>query len=153
MNRCLTIDEEIIIYQFVQELSTVEQMKEWFESYGYSDKKDIIHNLLNIVIQSHPTYEEIQMSAIQLKKLRSPSAVKLLSQSKPFDKFGYEICFLPEEELKVALCILLLTLKKADRRRANEQETRCTHWSHQDLSDEIYLQQNFIEMDPMHDFI
>ena len=94
-----------------------------------------------MVFQAHPTYEEIEESAISIKKDKSPSAVKLLNRRKPFEKFGYEICDLPEKELSIGFKLLLLTLAKADvRRRESESLEHCSHWWHKDLSDEEYLQ-------------
>ena len=141
MNRCLSTNESIKINQFSQGLFTLDEMETWFETYDLPNKKDIIYNLLNFVVQAHPNYEEFESSANFLKKRKSPSAIKLLNKNKPYHKFGYEICDLPENELKIGFEILLLTLAKADNRR-KKQETpeECNHWWHKDLSDEKYLE-------------
>ena len=94
-----------------------------------------------MVVQAHPTFSEIEESAKSIKKLKSPAAVKFLNRGKPFEKYGYEVCNLPENELLIAFEILLLTLKKADgRRKAQEKPDACNHWWHKDLSNENYLQ-------------
>lgn len=80
MKRCLTIEEEIFINQFSQNIHSLETMNEWFNSHGITDKKDIIYNLLNMVIQSRPTYEDISESAFSIKKNTSSSAIKLLNR-------------------------------------------------------------------------
>ena len=142
MKRNLTIHEEIFLNQFVQNLHLLNEMNDWFNSYDLLDKKDILHGLLNMVIQAHPTYDELEMSATELKKRNSASAVKLLNKDKPFDKFGHEICNLPEKELQIGFDILLLTLAKADTRRKEAEDPKdCHHWWHKDLSDEEYLEQ------------
>ena len=51
MKRCLTTDEEIFINQFSQNLHSLEDINNWFFSYDLENKRDIISNLLNIVIQ------------------------------------------------------------------------------------------------------
>ncbi len=141
MRKILSIDEEIILNQFSQGLFTLEEMNNWFVAYDLLDKRDIVQHLLNMVIQSHPTYNDIENSAISLKKVTSASAIKLLNRKKPFNKFGYEIYALPEKELQVGFDILLLTLAKADRRRREQEDPKdCNHWWHKDLSDENYLQ-------------
>lgn len=140
MRRCLSIDEEIILNQFSQGLFTLEEMNHWFAMYDLLDKRDIVQHLLNMVIQAHSTYDDIEGSAILLKKVTSASAVKLLNRKKPFSKFGYEICDLPEKELQIGFDILLLTLVKADTRRKEQEDPKeCNHWWHKDLSDENYL--------------
>ena len=140
MRKCLSIDEEIILNQFSQGLFTLEEMNHWFAMYDLLDKRDIVQHLLNMVIQAHPTYDDIEGSAILLKKVTSASAVKLLNRKKPFSKFGYEICDLPEKELLIGFDILLLTLVKADTRRKEQEDPKeCNHWWHKDLSDENYL--------------
>lgn len=134
------MEEQIFLNQFTQELHSLEEMNAWFSAYDLQNKRDILHNLLRMVIQAHPTYEEIESSAIELKKARSPSAVKLLNPNKPFPKFGHEICDLPEKELQNGFDILLLTLAKADNRRKNQEDPgQCHHWWHKDLSDKEYL--------------
>lgn len=115
-------------------------MNVWFETYDLSNKRDIIGNLFYMVIQAHPTYDEIELSALSLRKEKSTSAVMLLNKNKPFSKFGYKICDLPEKELLNGFDILLLTLSKADNRRKNEEDPdMCSHWWHKDLSDQSYL--------------
>lgn len=140
MRRMLTIDEEILINQFTQELISIDIINDWFDNHDLINKKDIVFNLLNMVIQSHPTYDELESSAIELKKIKSSVAVKLLNKNRPYNKFGYEICNLPEKDLKVGFNILLLTLTKADNRRKQQEKGACNHWWHKDLSDEKYLE-------------
>ena len=142
MTRNFTIDEEILINQFSQGLIDLEEMNAWFQSHDLRNKKDIIHNLLNIMIQSHPTYEEIEAAARSIKKLTSPSAVKLLNRHKPFERFGHELCELPEKEMLNSFDIVLLSFAGADsRRKSQENPKECNHWWHKDLSDEEYLRQ------------
>lgn len=140
MNRNLTIDEEIFLNQFTQGLYPLERMVDWFKQYDLENKKNIIFNLLNMVIQSHPTYEEIEAAAKSIKKSTSSSAIKLLNRKKPFNKFGYELCNLPENELLICFQILLLTFTQADNRRKSQENLNdCNHWWHKDLSDDEYL--------------
>lgn len=140
MKRTLTIDEQITLNQFSQEIYTLEEMNCWFEKYDLSNKRDILGNLLNMVIQAHPTYDEIESSASSLRKEKTTSAVMLMNKNKPFNKFGYKICDLPEKELLNGFDILLSTLAKADNRRKNDENpNECNHWWHKDLSNENYL--------------
>lgn len=141
MNRCLKIDEEIFIYQFTQGIYSLQEMNTWFEAYDLQNKRDILENLFCMVVQSHPTYAELETAAIDLKKITSPSAVMLLNRNKPFEKFGHQICGLPEKELLNGLDILLLTLTQSDtRRKLQENPNECRHWWHKNLSDEKYLE-------------
>ena len=142
MTRFLTMEEEIFLNQFSQGIHTIDDMRQWFDSFDILNKRDIIENLLNMVIQSHPTIEEIESSAVTIGKLKSSSATILLNKNKPFNKFGYKICHLPEKELTTGFCILLLTLSKADnRRKCAEMPNECNHWWHKDLSDPIYIEE------------
>ena len=141
MRRHLTIKEEIYINQFSQDIHTLDEMQKWFESYKISDKRDIMENLFNMMLQSHPTKEDIELSAKKISKQNTSSATMLLNKNKPFNKFGYEICNLPEKELINGFSILLLTLSIADnRRKCAENLEECTHWWHNDLSDPKYLE-------------
>lgn len=141
MNRCLKIDEEIFIYQFTQGIYDLQEMNTWFEDYDLQNKRDILENLFCMVVQSHPTYAELETAATDLKKITSPSAVMLLNRNKSFEKFGYQICGLPEKELLNGFDILLLTLTQSDtRRKLKENPNECHHWWHKNLSDEKYLE-------------
>lgn len=147
MNRPFTINEEIFINQFSQRIHTLKTMEKWFDKYSVSDKRNIILNLLGMVIQAHPTYEEISLAVDKLGKKSSPSAVKLLNKSRPYNKYGYEISNLPEYELINAFDILLVVLSISDnRRRLEECSNGCNHWWHMDLSDKAvvqWLRQNY----------
>lgn len=139
MARNLNIDEEIFLNQFTQGMHDLQDMDHWFSQYDKENKSDVLANLLNMVIQSHATLDEIRASAESIRKEKSPSAVKLLNPRKPYEKFGWEICRLPEPELLIGFNILLLTLSLSDNRRKSNEEMPCHHWWHGDLSDEKYL--------------
>lgn len=140
--RCLTIAEEIFLNQFSQGLHMLDEMDLWFELYDLLNKRAIMSNLFNMVLQAHPTVDDIRFSAESLGKVKSSSAVMLLNENKPFPKFGYKICELPERELINGFNILLLTLSRADNRRKLEEDPiECNHWWHKDLSDEDYLKE------------
>lgn len=140
MLRYLNIDEEIFINQFSQGLHKLNDMDEWFERYDEVDKKAIISNLLNMVVQSHATVDEIRSAAELIGKEKSPATIKLMNPRKPYSKFGWEICSLPEKELSIGFNVLLMTLSISDGRRKAE-EKYCNHWWHRDLSDEKYLEE------------
>ena len=142
MKRHFTIDEEIFINQFVQHIYSLNVMEDWFLRRDYADKKEVILNLLNMVIQAHPTDGEITLAARKLGKETSPSAVKLLNKRKPYVTYGYEIADLPEKELGNGFLLLLTILSIADnRRRTTEFKDGCNHWWHKDLSDEVIVQE------------
>lgn len=141
MKRCLTVDEEIFLNQFLQGLFSLEQMNEWFDKHDKLERKNIINNLFYMFVQSHPTYAEIEEAALSIKKVKSTPAIKLLNRNKPYQSFGHEVSDLPECELQTTFDILLLTFAKADaRRKKQECSNGCSHWWHKDLSDERYLQ-------------
>lgn len=141
MKRNFTIDEEIFINQFVQQLHSSEVMEAWFSDRDHAEKREVILNLLNMVVQAHPTDEEIELAARKLGKENSPSAVKLMNKRKPYCTYGYELADLPEKELKTGFLLLLTILSMADsRRRATECKDGCSHWWHKDLSDEATVQ-------------
>ena len=140
MSRNLTIEEEIYINQFVQQLHSLETMEKWFDLYNYDEKRCVILNLINLVIQAHPTIEEIAYAADQLKMANTPATIKLLNPNKPYIKFGYELANLPKPELNGCFKLLLVTLSIADNRRKTEKcSNGCNHWWHLDLSDEAVL--------------
>lgn len=137
----LTIHEEIFINQYAQHIHSLETMDQWFNSKDIFYKKKIVHGLLLMVIQAHPTYEEIFDASVELKVERSPVAVKLMNKNKPYSKFGYELLNLPEADMLNCFNLLLEILSIADnRRRQICCINGCTHWWHQDLSDPSILE-------------
>lgn len=140
MNKKFAIKDEIFINQFSQQLHTLDEMREWFCLYSQEEKRGVIHNILYMFVQAHPSYEEIEEVAKIINKSKSAPAVKLLNRNKPYSKFGHELCNLPENELPIAFDILILGLAKADtRRKRQECINGCNHWWHKDLSNQEYL--------------
>lgn len=135
MKQYLTFEEMVFINQYVQKIHSLETMEEWFNLKDIEYKREIVLNILNIVIQSHPTYEEIQVAANELKLFHAPVTIKMLNRRKPFEKYGYEIANLPENELSRSFRLLLRVLSISDTRRKNTQcANGCNHWWHADLS-------------------
>ena len=140
MNRPFTIEEEIYINQYVQQIHSLDTMEKWFNSYSPEERRCVICNLMNLVIQAHPTTEEISDAAHKLKMLNAPATVKMLNPNKPYYRFGYEVAGLPEPELNRGFKLLLVTLSVADNRRRLEKCSKgCSHWWHSDLSDETVI--------------
>ena len=140
MPRYLTIDDMIFINQYVQGLYSLEEEKSWFKTLVNKDKQDVICDIFEFVVQSHPTYKELQTAIIELQLEKSTPAVKLLNPRKPFLKFGYEVSKLPEKDLTKAFLILMKTLCIADNRRKQQEPVgTCRHWWHKDLSDKTYV--------------
>lgn len=140
MKKNFTIEDEIFINQFSQKINNLDEMNKWFFSHNLEEKRNIVKLLIILVVQAHPTYDEIKESADLLQKSSSPSAIKLLNKKKPFSKFGHELSNLPEKELLNTFDILLLTLSTADnRRKEDEDPVNCNHWWHKDLSNKEYL--------------
>lgn len=142
MQKPFTIEEEILLNQFTQQIHSLAYMKDWFAVQDDAQKRNTILNLLNMVIQAHPTDREIAAAIQTCKKDASPAAAKLRNKNKPYYKFGYELANLPEKELTSSFEILLVTLSIADSRRKSEDCTNgCSHWWHRDLSDKTVLRQ------------
>ncbi|MBQ5321711.1 MAG: hypothetical protein J6K88_06650 [Oscillospiraceae bacterium] len=140
MNRILNINEEIKLNQFVQNIFTLEEMEAWFLNYNVEDRRSILFALLNMVIQSGATTNDISVAANNIKKGRATPTIMLLNQKEPFQKFGYKICRLPENELANGFKVLLCTLAISDNRRKEDEKGICNHWWHKDLSDEKVLE-------------
>lgn len=148
MYRSLTFDEEVILNQFSQRILSLDDVKSWFLKYSYEEKKNIVYGLLCMVIQSNAVSEDVYFAATYLKKVSSSAAVMLLNPRKPFYKFGYDVCRLPEKDLDIAFCILLVTLSISDnRRKQSEPPHKCNHWWHKDLSDEKYINKIRTQLD------
>ena len=140
--RYLNLDDEIFLNQFIQNIHSLESVKKWFDTKSHEEKKIIILDVLDMVIQSHPTYEEICYTVEGLKFSKTPTAVKLLNKNKPFNKFGYELADLPENELERGFILLLKILSVADKRRkCTCCANGCQHWWHRDLSDVSVLRE------------
>lgn len=141
MKNNFNISDLILINQFVQGIKDLEYIHMWFNNLCLLEKRQSLINIWNLIIQSHPLYEDIEKAIILSKrKASSTPAVMLLNKRKPFFKFGYEVSKLPDNELIKALDILLYTLSLSDnRRKENEDPLLCNHWWHKDLRNEEYI--------------
>lgn len=141
MARIMNIQDEILINQFVQHYKKDEELIDWFNTYPIKDKRKIICDILDLVIQAHPTYEEIEIASNNLGLNNSTPFVILSNKNKPFSKFGYKLSELPKAELNKVFLLLINILMIADnRRRQLEAPGSCHHWWHKDLSDAKYIE-------------
>jgi hypothetical protein len=139
MNSVLNINEEIKLNQFVQGIFTLGEMETWFLTYNEQDERSVLFALLNMVIQSGATTDDISVAANNIKKGRATPTIMLLNPNKPFQKFGHKICDLPKNELLNGFKVLLCTLAISDNRRKESEKGECNHWWHKDLSDKKEL--------------
>lgn len=137
--KIFTINEAIYINQFVQGIHQMDELTEWFCTYNDDDQKKLLMPILHIVMQSHPTIDEIRSGLKSLDAESSRMASVMLNTRIPFYE-NEEAIIEYEEDLVLNFRILIVILRIADTRRKNT-ETYCNHWWHKDLSDEAYLQE------------
>ena len=133
--RYLKLDDEILLNQFIQKICPLEIVNKWFDTKSCEEKRKIVLDVLDMTVQSHPTYDEILYVVEELNVSKTPAAVKILNRNKPFYKFGHELANLPENELHGVFILLLKILSVADKRRkCTCCANGCQHWWHRDLA-------------------
>lgn len=103
---------------------------DWFNGSNLNTKKDILQSLSVILLQSHPTTEEV-ISGISRSKLKRTDTPCVLMVEKPFKEAVATIKNLPENEWQKAFVLLLSIFSISDkRRRETECLNGCTHEWH-----------------------
>jgi hypothetical protein len=136
----LTLEDDILINQWVQEIKATSVLVEWFES-GTPDRRlELLRHLLNLCNQARVREEDSQMALVASKLNPRRSAGVILSKGATKSVL-HKLSTLRKMDGGDAFVLLLHLLKIADeRRRAAEGPGPCHHWWHRDLGDDAVVE-------------
>ena len=134
-----TLEDDILVNQWVQEVHPTPVLLGWFESSSPTRQLEILRYLVSLCRQARATGEDgpQAVSASNLNPRRS--AAVLLSKGACVDILN-KLSGLKQADGSDAFVLLLHLLRIADeRRKADENPENRTHWWHRDLSDSAVL--------------
>lgn len=133
----LPLSESLRLNQYAQGIRPMVEAKEWFATFSIEHKRNVLRELAAMIQQAHPQPTEVEAAIAKagIKHSHTPSV--LLSRG-PFPLQAAKVVTLPDAEQAKAFLLFVALLGIADgRRRHTECVGGCSHWWHQDLSDEL----------------
>lgn len=134
-----TLEDDILVNQWVQNVQNTPVVLEWFESGSPVRKLEILRYLVSLCKQARATSDEGHqaISASNLNPRRSASV--LLAKGANTEILN-KLSTLRNADGVDAFILLLHLLRIADeRRKATETPANCNHWWHRDLGDPVIL--------------
>jgi hypothetical protein len=131
----MTIDEEILINKFGQELVGNEELLTHFDLLDWGGKRNFLIELQFLIIQSKPNVEYVD-EAIRSSGLRSTYTPCVLLKKGTLPQVLSTIIALPENELGKAYILLLSLFKISYMKRFTLEKNNPNKWWYWDLSDE-----------------
>ena len=134
-----TLEDDILVNQWVQNFQSTAIVLEWFESGSPERKLEILRYLVSLCKQARATNDEGQ-EAILVSSLNARRSACVLLAKGANTEILNKISTLRNADGVDAFILLLHLLRIADeRRKAAETPANCNHWWHRDLGDPIVL--------------
>ena len=131
----MTLEQEILFNQFGQGIVTDQILIKEFNSMGMQDKRNLLRYLVNLIVQSKSTADDID-DAIFKSRLK-PTYTPCLLIRKGMNHGNYEkIINLPEYEMDKVFRLFIYLFKEGYVRRYLEEKGNPDKWWYQDLSKE-----------------
>lgn len=140
--KVLTIQELLLLNQYVQGVISREDISKWFLSLDEEDKQATVKNVWVLALQAQIRENDIEdaTAAAGLKPTHVP-VVMISKKNTAFRNNGYTLSTLKGAVLCQAFWLVLECFALAERRRKeSEGLLECNHWWHQDLSDKRIVQ-------------
>ena len=131
----MTIDEEILINQFGQNLVGNEQLLTQFNLFDLVGKRNFLSDLEFLIIQSKPSPEYVK-DAIHSSGLKFTYTPCVLLQTGKLPQVLSKIISLPEIGLGKAYLLLLSLFRISYNKRLTLEKNSPNKWWYWDLSDE-----------------
>lgn len=129
----MNIEEEILINQYGQELITLQSLLKRFELLDLNKKKEYLTNMLNLIIQSKVSDDDIT-DAIINSNLKSSYTPCIMLKKGVAPHLLEKIVHLPEDELKKVFVLFLSLFRIGYKRRFEKEKNNLNKWWYWDLS-------------------
>lgn len=127
--------DEIQINKFGQNLIFVDEIKNKFESQTTIQKRIFLNEIINLINQSKPVNDDIEIAIIESKLKQSYTPCVLIK--KGVENYNLKkLAELPDNELNKSLILLLNLFKIAYNRRFEIEKNNPNKWWYWDLSNE-----------------
>ena len=141
--RYLTIEELVLLNQYVQGLVTKDNINDWFGTFEENEKQIIVKDLWMLAIQARVLETDLHPAAKKAGLKMTHVPIVMLSKGDvPFRNRGYRLSELKGTVLTQAFLLVLECFTLAEqRRKQKEGGISCHHWWHKDLSDALIVKE------------
>lgn len=136
----MNIDDEILINKYGQDLIAIGQLQDRFELLNTSKRKVFLSYLVNLILQSRPNPDDIDL-AIKVSELKSTYTPCVLLRKGVTNAPLQRIIDLPESEFSKTFVLFLNLFKIAYKRRFDKEKNEPNKWWYWDLSDNDKIKQ------------
>lgn len=134
----MKIQDEILINKFGQGLILLDSINLMFEEFIIEQKKVFLNEIINLISQSKPIKEDIELAIIESKLKQTFTPCVILK--KGIESHNLKIILsLPEQEFNKSFVLLLNLFKIAYNRRFKIEKNNPYKWWYWDLKDENVL--------------
>jgi hypothetical protein len=138
MSSFSSIECEIRLNRIASGYELLESGNDWFVDLDEMSRRAAIRTLGYMTMQAGATADDV-VAAITSSKLKPTfTPCVQLSRGKLKTQIS-KVSQLPNDELPKVFRLLIELLRIADRRRKDVCDGECSHWWHQDLKDEEFL--------------
>ncbi len=141
--KILTIQELLLLNQYVQGVVSKSEVTKWFLALKETEKQSVVKNIWALAIQAQVIESDIQdaIGAAGLKPTQTP-VVMISKGNVSLHNRGYKLSILKDTVLNQAFFLVLECFAIAERRRKEKEDPlNCNHWWHKDLSDERIIKE------------
>ena len=136
----LPIHEVVQLNQYAQGVRPIAEASLWFASLNAVQNQDVLRELAALIQQAHPLPAEIAAAASKAG-LKPTHTLSVLLSRGTFAVQAARVVALGGAERQKAFLLFVALLGIADgRRRQTDCVGGCSHWWHQDLSNEVEVQ-------------
>ena len=136
----LPLEEEILINQWVQKVTSTSKLTDWYDEVADPKKRELLVHLVSHCRQARASDSE-GLEAVFASGLNPRRSASVLLSKGAGVEILNKISSLKSADGKDAFVLLLNLLRIADgRRQAGEAPGSCHHWWHRDLGDEAVLE-------------
>ncbi len=141
--KILTIQELVLLNQYVQGVVLKKEIDNWFSSLEETDKQSVVKSIWVLATQAQVIESDIFIAtlAAELKPTHTPVVMISKGDVSLYNR-GYRLSELKGTILNQAFLLVLECFALAERRRKEKEGTsECNHWWHKDLSDERVIKE------------
>jgi hypothetical protein len=127
--------------QYSQGIRSIENGKDWFSSFSSGKQHGVLRELSNLILQAGANSSDVD-EAIDKSGLKSTFTPCVLLKKENLKVQLSKVLSLPSGEYTKAFALFISLLSIADQRRRDTKcKNGCSHWWHQDLSNEGIVRQ------------
>lgn len=138
-------EDVVRLNQYAQRIRSMDDAMPWFSALSEEQKQDVLRQLAVMFQQAHASSSEV-LEAISLSGLKATYTPCVLMTHGPIGIQAAKVISLPEQERGKAFQLFIALVGVSEsRRRRTDCVGGCSHWWHQDLSNDLVVRRIITE--------